>query len=369
MSVRRRGCSVDADCLRSARCLRRLPPVAEAPRYAPVCRCLHPPAPTEAPAPAPASTATVTDTMTASAVGNLTTSGTTTTTSGSSRGHCVQTRVLGQPCHLDTECSPGMVCSMPDYLCECSAGRQYSPLRARCEVDPGTVRARHRDPWTLDLPPIADMDAEVVETIPATYDCPLLVGMISVVLVLICLVVAAYCRFTDPPPKPPGYRPARTEREEGEPFEWWSETSPLRSSWGGESDLSSLRRVKQCSCDLAQSVQAAARARAQDAAEEPPRPSTTTPRSPRAVLPPRVPTQQQHLPDELSASSSPDSPPPLFTHPLAPLHLLDARLSRTPSTSSRSHHQHVQLPPLPPLEANVRLFLQQVPAAGRATVR
>lgn len=109
-----------------------------------------------------------------------------------------------------------MVCSIPDYLCECGVGLQYSRLRARCEADP----LHNRDPWTLDLPPIADMDAEVVETIPATYDCPLLVGMISVVLVLICLVVAAYCRFTDPPPKPPGYRPARTEREEGEPYDW-----------------------------------------------------------------------------------------------------------------------------------------------------
>lgn len=108
----------------------------------------------------------------------------------------------------------GMVCSLPDSLCECGLGLHYSRSRARCEAD------LRRDPWTLDLPPIADMDAEVVETIPATYDCPLLVGMISVVLVLICLVVAAYCRFTDPPPKPPGYRPARTEREEGEPFEW-----------------------------------------------------------------------------------------------------------------------------------------------------
>ncbi|KAE8744383.1 hypothetical protein FOCC_FOCC008987 [Frankliniella occidentalis] len=356
MSVRRRGCSVDADCLRAARCLRRLPPLAEAPRYAPVCRCIHPPAPTTTTTTMASTTAVTVTTVTAEAVGNLTT--TPGAHSISSRGQCVQARVLGQPCHLDTECSPGMVCSLSDYLCECSVGRQYSPLRARCEPDPNTVRSRHRDPWTLDLPPIADMDAEVVETIPATYDCPLLVGMISVVLVLICLVVAAYCRFTDPPPKPPGYRPARTEREEGEPFE--SETSPLRSSWGGESDISSLRRVKQCSCDLAQSVQSAA----QD--EVPPRPPST-PRSPRAVPPPRVPIQQ--LPDDLSLS--PDSPPLPFHHPLGPLGpyldpLAHARaLSRTPSMSSRSQqHHHVQLPPLPPLQGNVRLFLQQVPPAG-----
>lgn len=43
MSLRRRGCAVDADCLRTARCLRRLPPVDDpaVPRYAAVCRCVH----------------------------------------------------------------------------------------------------------------------------------------------------------------------------------------------------------------------------------------------------------------------------------------------------------------------------------------
>ncbi|KAJ1520024.1 hypothetical protein ONE63_004254 [Megalurothrips usitatus] len=255
------------------------------------------------------------------------------------RGHCIQARVLGQPCHFDVDCSPGMVCSVPDYLCDCAMGLRYSRQRARCEADPG----RHHDPWTLDLPPIADMDAEVVETIPATYDCPLLVGMISVVLVLICLVVAAYCRFTDPPPKPPGYRPARTEREEGEPFEWGSESSPLRSSWGGESDLSSLRRVKQCSCDLAQaSAQAAAAAAAQP-------PDPPTPDGPRPVPPPRVPTY--------AGLRSPESPVDVLGAHMDPLGL------------RRTLPSQVQLPPTPSLRGSVRVYMPQLPAgvvrAGR----
>ena len=113
---RRRGCTVDADCVRVARCLRRLPPAADppVPRYAPVCRCTRVPPP----AADPTTTAADDSALTSYGLG------------AGPRGLCVQARVLGQPCHLDVECSPGTVLSCLCGFCIRTVGGSAFEARA-----------------------------------------------------------------------------------------------------------------------------------------------------------------------------------------------------------------------------------------------
>ncbi|XP_054281275.1 uncharacterized protein LOC128998944 [Macrosteles quadrilineatus] len=95
-------------------------------------------------------------------------------------GECVLVRVAGQPCHSSSQCAVGLVC-----------GDGSSRARSRC------VPSTHLE----DLPRFADLPEPDVGThpdIPATYGGPLLVASISISLVILCLILAAWCRLTAP---------------------------------------------------------------------------------------------------------------------------------------------------------------------------
>lgn len=106
-------------------------------------------------------------------------------------GQCMLVRVAGQPCHTHNQCAVGLVCSDGS-----------SRVRSRCVPE---TRLE-------DLPRFADLpepDTGAPPDIPATYGGPLLVAAISVALVVLCLVLAAWCRLTAPtaPARPAHHMP------------------------------------------------------------------------------------------------------------------------------------------------------------------
>lgn len=93
-------------------------------------------------------------------------------------GECDVVRVVGQPCKTNLQCASGLLC---DSTTKHNKGRCMP-------------QQRYEDlPRFADLP---DPNLASPPDIPATYGGPLLVGLISLFLVLLCLMLAAWYRLT-----------------------------------------------------------------------------------------------------------------------------------------------------------------------------
>jgi len=155
-------------------------------------------------------------------------------------GICVILRKYGQKCIGNDSCEDSMHCVLERKqnldrreprimgICRCESRARYNPFLNKCFKPSGVVSSAAEDishvsnlPSSLDdsavvqqipatydgrrdisrfpdLPDPGGEDVNALDEIPATYDGAILVGFITLSLVIVCLGLAMWCRYTSP---------------------------------------------------------------------------------------------------------------------------------------------------------------------------